>query len=347
MVDAAQSGKKAAWPVGSALFGLALLVAPGWTAADQPTSAAGAPVVAAPSPAPTTVEGLTVHPEDKPRSIYLKAMDFVSVHGGAARVGQLARWDDEICPITLGLSPAMNAFVTARVKAVALEVGAPVSKNPKCKPNVEVLFSAEPQKLVDRVARDQGALLGFHYASQTKDLTKVSRPIQAWYLTMTRNWKGEKALDVDHGITGSVNMANGATKATVGSDLPAMRNMGQWPEGCAGSSFTHCLRSNFYHVLIVADNNTLGGREIGPVSDYISLLALSQSSSLDGCNELPSILDILSTKCSGDASVKSLTATDLAYLKGLYSTDLETIFTLEKSQIADIMMRDSAIADAH
>ena len=34
-------------------------------------------------------------------------------------IGQIARWEKRICPLTIGLTPAFNAFVTARVKEVA------------------------------------------------------------------------------------------------------------------------------------------------------------------------------------------------------------------------------------
>jgi hypothetical protein len=130
-----------------------------------------------------------------------------------------------------------------------------------------------------------------------------------------------------------------------GGNLGAMSVMGQEPEGCAGSRFTHCVSSLFVHVLIVGDYNAMGGREIGPIADYVSLLALSQSRSLDGCDALPSILDLLSTKCDGRSPPDSLTDSDIAYLKALYQTNLETELKVEKSQIADTMVRKAGSAD--
>jgi len=50
------------------------------------------------------------------------------------------------------------------------------------------------------------------------------------------------------------------------------------------------VRSAFYHILIVADPGKLQDHGIGPLADYIAMLALTQVNSLDGCKPLPSIV---------------------------------------------------------
>ena len=44
--------------------------------------------------------------------------------------------------------------------------GAPLDKDEPCRPNVAVLATPEPQKLLDFVRAKRPALLGFHYRSQ-------------------------------------------------------------------------------------------------------------------------------------------------------------------------------------
>jgi hypothetical protein len=64
-------------------------------------------------------------------------------------VGNLARWRggmQSICPSTAGLTPGYSAFVTARLRALAAYVGAPVQSDPQCKSNVQILFTDNPQK---------------------------------------------------------------------------------------------------------------------------------------------------------------------------------------------------------
>ena len=123
-----------------------------------------------------------------------------------------------------------------------------------------------------------------------------------------------------------------------------MLNMGQMPGGCAGSSFTHCISSLFANVLIVVDGRAVEGRQIGPIADYIAVLALSQASALDDCSALPSILDLQSSKCGDRPKPDSWTDDDAAYLKGLYRANLETVLWVEKDSIADQMVRGSPSA---
>ncbi len=47
----------------------------------------------------------------------------------------------------------MNAFVTARIRAVAQAVGAPHDESSSCVPNVQILFTLEPQQLIDEAIK--------------------------------------------------------------------------------------------------------------------------------------------------------------------------------------------------
>jgi hypothetical protein len=96
--------------------------------------------------------------------------------------------------------------------------------------------------------------------------------------------------------------------------------------------------SSLLNVLIVADIRKVGGGEIGPVSDYITMLALSEPRSLDQCSKLPSILDLMSSDCGSRAKPDRLTHSDIAYLKGLYAADLgATTNPMQKESIGNGM----------
>jgi hypothetical protein len=76
------------------------------------------------------------------------------------------------------------------------------------------------------------------------------------------------------------------------------------------------LSSEFTHIVIVAEPDKLVDFEVGTVADYIAMLALSQPGSVDDCQQLPSITNILAPGCS--MSTRTITDGDLAYLRGLY-----------------------------
>lgn len=239
---------------------------------------------------------------------------FVKAHGKpASTTGQLARWRVGICPLTRGLAPAFNAFISARVLAVAAAVGAPTQAAGQCRQNVQIIFTTEPQKVLDDVVERHRQLLGFHHVSQEKKLATVNRPIQAWYVTATRGASGEEMIDSVFGAT---------------------------PPGRLGSRLTTGMSSALVYVLVVVDSNKVDGLTIGSISDYIAVLTLSQAESLDACSELPSIVDLMSSGCGERAKPEAMTASDAAYMRALYSIDLELQLGLERSEIHVKMMQE-------
>src|SRR3954463_9899300 len=114
--------------------------------------------------------------------------------------GKMARWNDGVCPITVGLAPKFAAFITQRLRDVAREAGAPVSANPACKPNIEIAFTTAPQALVNRLREKNSLYLGYHdNEAQLDRLATVTRPIQAWYTTATEDLHGN--VEIDSGQT--------------------------------------------------------------------------------------------------------------------------------------------------
>ncbi len=111
------------------------------------------------------------------------------------------------------------------------------------------------------------------------------------------------------------------------------------PTGCSDApAFTHCLTSELTNALIVVDTGHLKpGQTLGPVTDYLSLLALAQIKSLDGCAVLPSVLDMMGRPCIGRDKPNGLTPADAAYLTALYKSDLQANKPLEMDEISTRM----------
>jgi hypothetical protein len=91
-------------------------------------------------------------------------------------------------------------------------------------------------------------------------------------------------------------------------------------------------------VLVIIDTSKIATDSLSSISDYISMLALTRMDFLDGCSELPSIIDLLSSGCRKRAKPLALTETDTAYLKALYSADLEENLNLEQGDMRDRMV---------
>jgi hypothetical protein len=98
------------------------------------------------------------------------------------------------------------------------------------------------------------------------------------------------------------------------------------------------LLSGFANVLIIVDSRKISEHSLKSIADYIAMLALTRTS-LDGCGDLPSIIDLLSADCAGRAAPDSLTKADVAYLKALYSSNLVMNFNLELGEMRDRMRK--------
>ncbi len=240
---------------------------------------------------------------------------FIDSHAQPATVtGLLGRWRDLICPQTVGLSPAFNAFVTARLRAIAATVKAPLQETAGCRTNVAVYFTTEPQKLLDDVAKHFDVLLGFHYPHQTKKLATFNRPIQVWYVTGTHGSRGPDAID---SIWGQPAQSRPPSRLDTGG-----------------------LSSVIMFSLIIVDTNKVAGLEIGAISDYIAAIALTRTRSLDDCSPLPSILDLMSAGCGSRPKPGAMTAGDLAYLHALYALDMDQPLEVQKTDLQNMMMRE-------
>jgi hypothetical protein len=290
--------------------------------------------VSGPAPPPvTTVDPVTVTAGFSPAAVKKRTESFVqSFAATAVSLDQITRWHDPICVVVAGLVPAQAAQVRARIEEVGKAVGRGVRK-PGCTQNIEIVFTADPQHVLDIVADRREVALGYYHRHQTKLLKTVTRPIQAWYMTATvgRAGAGPTAALAFQKYGPPVPIQ---TKSRVVDDPD-----NTLPTGCADSHFTSCLRSEFDNILVVVDNRRVRDRSLGLISDYVAMLALSQPRLQDGCNVLPSVMDVFASACPTHDAPDGLTRADMAYLKALYAADLEAKKAGEQSDIAGRMAR--------
>jgi hypothetical protein len=267
---------------------------------------------------------------------------FVQTHSvPAPAVGQITRWRTRVCPSVTGLKPAFSDLITRRIASTARSIGAlTAGSGQKCPVNIEVIFTSTPQALVDNIERQHPYLLG---SARKAGDTRFTHAIQAWYLTGTqaisppqRPVVGLNSANADRAKGDTpVEQAPGTGDAGLVPDAPYA---GAAPGGVAGSWLTSGLRSELLHVLVIVDAQSLLATPMEPVADYIALVSLTRVSSRAACNELPSILDLLSESCSGRPRPTALTPADSAFLRALYSTELDMKLNIEEGEVRDRMM---------
>ncbi|THD51660.1 hypothetical protein [Phenylobacterium sp.] len=272
-----------------------------------------------------TVSGVTVNAPQKENPLVDPTTQFVRQHlPDSAFSGQLARFRDEVCVKVVGLPPEFDAFIAKHLIDVAAEVHAPIARAATCTPNVNVVFTPNPQAQLDDIAKRKDVLLGFHFLAQTKKLTTVDRPIQAWYVTRTRDTTGNSWLEVANPCPANVG------DTYVGS-------CGDRPMGRAGSRLGNDMSAEVVHSLILADTNKLAGVKIEMVADYIAVLALAKWQGLDRCNATPTILNRMADGC--DDPPDAATPQDLALLTGLYSVEARESGSQQRATIASAMRK--------
>ena len=274
---------------------------------------------------------------------------FVQSHTTASPViSQIGRWQQKVCPEVTGLKPEFARRVEQRLVEVARGVGAPAPTpaDGECGINIEVVFTPVPQKLLDHIARDYGGLLGFHYRGQTRQVASFHGPIQAWYVTGTRSMNGytPPVAGLSGGQSG---FSNPNAPFNTGLQVDSANRFGGGtlgPSGTAGSHLGEGLRSEFVHVLVVADNRIVASHPLGAIADYVSMLALTHLSALNGCSELPSIVDLFSSGCQERPKPESITTADSAFLQALYGADLEPKLNIERGEMRNRML---AVLEQH
>jgi hypothetical protein len=278
-------------------------------------------------------------------SILARAVSgFVESHSApGTRINQLGRWHQNVCPQVTGLQPAFSSLVIREILNVARGIGAPTRAEGKpCNVNVEIIFTPDPQSLLTHIAKAYRPLLGFYPSAQVAQMTTFTRPVQAWYQTGTRSMDYQPpVIGLSKGPPPSDTQFNPAadspflTGVQLDSDVTAM---GMQPSGVAGSRIAKGLRSEFAHVLIIADSARVARYSLRSIADYAAMLSLTRMAQLDECAPLPSITDLLAPSCATSAP-EALTAADRAYLKALYAANLEQTLNLERGDVHERMMR--------
>jgi hypothetical protein len=238
--------------------------------------------------------------------------------------GKIARWEDGVCPIADGIPAAFGKFLRRHIKDVAASVGAPVNSHQSCEPNIQIVFSKNPQALLDDIHKIAPDLLGYYdNDDQRTRATRIVRPIQAWYTSQTVDLRGHAHVDTSH---------SGGLMLSFSPTMPPIFIPHAIAGNVTGSRLNDGIRASFYQVLIVADPDALKNYEMGALGDYIAMLALSQLDSLDSCQQLPSIVNMLAKNCA--SKTEALTENDTAYLRGLYSSSPDSNLNLQEGAIA-------------
>jgi hypothetical protein len=267
-------------------------------------------------PAPAT-EHVTVTSGKMPPEKALH--DFISSYTASSpTLAKVTRWHAGVCPGITGLPPSWNSFVAGRLCTVASAVGAPVAGE-GCRINIDIVFTKNPQALLDGVRETKPFLLGYHDVAREKQLATVSHAVQAWYMTQTVDSRGGIYTDDKLHSDG----------ISLGRSYFPNAHVEQW----SGNHLADERRSELMHALIVVDLDKVNGVRLSAVTDNVAMLALAQTAAFDVCQPVVSIAN-LTAPCDAALKADALSSSDQAYLHALYAVDPNASLIQQRGKIA-------------
>jgi hypothetical protein len=265
-----------------------------------------------------------------------RALDnFIIAHSKPTQwLGKIARWKNGICPLAVGLSPRLNTYISQRIIRVAMMTGAPLDKGETCRPNILVIATDQPQTFLDFMSTKRPGLLGAHYISQRQKIATMTLPVQAWYSTATEDFNGFISADLPSWELGYGVMSSSYAAGS------ASGYMGIVGARVSGSRLGDGLKSQLSTAVILVDTQKIAGQQIGPLADYIAMLALSQGQSYGTCQNVPTINNLMASGCAAEMKPAALTDIDATYLRGLYKMDAGQSYLGERSSIVFEMKKE-------
>jgi hypothetical protein len=248
--------------------------------------------------------------EAQRRKLEHRLSEFIS--HATARVSDhesLARWNRPICPLVAGLPEGQGEFVLGRLSEIARTAGAPLGAT-DCRPNLYVLVSSEPTRLLKAWRKRNPYLFGpinrrdLRHAmpAEVNRFLQSDRPVRVWYTT-NADWPGD------------TNPYDDIADLQGGYDKADMR------VGGSSARLVWDVLLDLSSVIVVVDPRKTNSLTLSQLADYVAMVSFTQINLDADVSTAPTILRLFSTSAAAGGTPVGLSSWDRGFLKGLYHTD--------------------------
>lgn len=264
-------------------------------AAATPAFAQAAPPAAAapehPASAPPTSDQEVVVTGTLEREQEIR--DFVgALTQSAPMTGQIARFEDAICPGVYGLNGQARETVRNRMRQVAAYVGLRVA-GPNCRPNLLLMVTRDKRAFLSELTERHPEFFDEEEFSPRRVIAQPG-PVSAWQATISLSADGQP-LSVQGGF--GINRS--------------MRSQ---------SHITAATRPVFTASAVVVEANALTGLSTIQLADYALMRGLARTDPHRlPANAPPSILTAIEAPMGSEVPI-TITRWDLGFLRGLYAS---------------------------
>jgi hypothetical protein len=219
----------------------------------------------------------------------------------------LARWTYlSVCPLVAGLDKAQGEFILRRLSQAAQAAGAPLGPE-NCKPNLFVLFTKDPQRLLTAVWHHTPTLFNYEFGSEVHRFIDTPRPVRVWYNVGTTSMDGVA-------LVAALQLGNSSVFGRQFNSEPPINQLPSF----LGSRLTYTVTNDILSVIVVVDSGRLSGVSIGQLADYLGVVGLAQTNLDRDLGQAPSILNLF--RLEDGARPAEMTLWDRALLRALYNT---------------------------
>ncbi|HEY0148178.1 MAG TPA: hypothetical protein VGB70_04170 [Allosphingosinicella sp.] len=241
------------------------------------------------------------------RDVETQMRDFVGALTDTQGGELLSRFEREICPTAVGVSPAQKQAVIARMKVIAEAAGIAVG-NARCTPNVLLVVTGDKAAFLDALAKKHPYYFGEMSPAEIRRLAREPGPASAWHIAgPKRTADGVELYENKDGVA-----VNRTTRS--------------------GSRLTAGSRPQFAAAAVVVEAKALDGLTTTQLADYAAMRAYSRTDPSKIPAAAPTILKVLETPMGEEVPI-TLTEWDLQFLRSLYTAPKNISAAAQRSQI--------------
>lgn len=216
---------------------------------------------------------------------------------------QLARFEDEICPMVIGMPRDWTASLTRMIRENVVAVGGKSGK-PGCTVNAAVIFIDQPLELIKALATDEPGFFNLT-PRQLQEFTSVQRPIASWHVTDMRGREGEEL-----GQMGS--LGGNGPGAGFPTDAKIVRQ-------ATDSRLVSNVREDMLVGFVVFDRMATPGKTLRQLADIATMHLLLDINQRAGERDPGSILSLFEERAEGMKAPERLSKFDRGALRGFYT----------------------------
>jgi hypothetical protein len=230
--------------------------------------------------------------------------------------GQIGRFEDPLCPATIGLPDNLKDEVLKRLRLVAAVAKIPVDTG-KCRANLVIIVVDDKKALIEGMRKKKDSYLYGIGTGRVNQLANSPAPVAAWQIT-------------------DVIGADGMPLRTDGDGFPRLFTT------VPPSRIVETTRKRIIGGVVVLEQRGLVNVTTRQLADYALVRLLAPMEPKEETPPDSSVLSLFNRGVRPEDAPQSLTWWDLAFLKALFDTRSDVIADIQRHEIRDKMLQEMA-----